>query len=77
MALGGAGPLAERELAYLERTLVRLEHRRQGLATALLRRAIQPAIGIRYAEASGAQPASSASMSRFQKGRSKRKSSVP
>lgn len=39
----GPGPLASRRLAYLERTLVRPEYRRQGLATRLLRRAIQAA----------------------------------
>ena len=39
--IGGSGPLAERKLAYLERTFVRPEYRRQGLATVLLRRAIQ------------------------------------
>jgi GNAT superfamily N-acetyltransferase len=38
--IGGAGPLAHEKLAYLERTLVRPEYRRQGLATELLRRAI-------------------------------------
>ena len=41
--IGGAGPLAAERLAYLERTLVRPEYRRQGLATALLQRAIQTA----------------------------------
>ena len=42
--IGGAGPLADERLAYyLERTLVRPEHRRQGLATLLLRRALQAA----------------------------------
>ena len=41
--IGGAGPIAERKLAYLERTLVRPEYRRKGLATSLLRRAIQVA----------------------------------
>ena len=41
--IGGAGPLAEAQLAYLERTLVRPELRRQGLATALLKRAIRVA----------------------------------
>jgi len=39
--INGAGPLADKKLAYLERTLVRPEYRRQGLATILLRRAIQ------------------------------------
>ena len=38
--IGGAGPLAKGRLAYLERTLVHPEHRRQGLATAILRQAI-------------------------------------
>jgi GNAT superfamily N-acetyltransferase len=41
--IGGAGPLADRRLAYLERTLVRPEHRRQGLGTVLLRKALQVA----------------------------------
>ncbi len=41
--IGGAGPLAGKRLAYLERTLVRPEYRRQGLATELLRRAIRAA----------------------------------
>ena len=41
--IAGAGPLADRKLAYLERTLVRPEYRRHGLATALLRRAIDVA----------------------------------
>lgn len=41
--IGGAGPLAENKLAYLERTLVGLAYHRQGLATILLRRAIQVA----------------------------------
>ena len=39
--IGGAGPLAKERLAYLERTLVRPEYRRQGLATKLLRQAIR------------------------------------
>ena len=39
--IGGAGPIADKKLAYLERTLVRSEYRRRGLATTLLRRAIQ------------------------------------
>jgi lipoate-protein ligase A len=38
--INGAGPLAQQRLAYLERTLVRREYRRQGLATELLRRSI-------------------------------------
>ncbi len=38
--IGGAGPLAGEKLAYLERTLVRPEYRQQGLATALLRKAV-------------------------------------
>jgi GNAT superfamily N-acetyltransferase len=41
--IGGAGPLADERLAYLERTLVRAEYRRQGLATMLMRRALQVA----------------------------------
>jgi GNAT superfamily N-acetyltransferase len=41
--IGGDGPLARTKLAYLERTLVRPEYRRQGLATALLRQAIRVA----------------------------------
>lgn len=41
--IGGAGPLAEQRLAYLERTLVRPEYRRRGLATELLRQAIRAA----------------------------------
>ena len=41
--VGGAGPIAEMTLAYLERTLVRPEYRRQGLATILLRSAVQVA----------------------------------
>jgi len=41
--IGGAGPIAKKSLAYLERTLVRPEYRRQGLATILLRRAVQEA----------------------------------
>lgn len=41
--IGGAGPLAATKLAYLERTLVKPEYRRQGLATALLRQAIRVA----------------------------------
>jgi len=39
--IGGEGPLARRKLAYLERTLVRPEYRRHGLATRLLREAMQ------------------------------------
>jgi GNAT superfamily N-acetyltransferase len=41
--INGAGPIADQYLAYLERTLVRPEYRRQGLATSLLRRAIRVA----------------------------------
>ena len=41
--IGGAGPLARRKLAYMERTLVRPEFRRQGIATRLLHRAIEVA----------------------------------
>jgi GNAT superfamily N-acetyltransferase len=41
--IGGAGPIADERLAYLERTLVRDEYRQQGLATRLLRRALQAA----------------------------------
>ena len=41
--IGGAGPLAKEKLAYLERTLIRPEYRRQGLATELLRKAIEVA----------------------------------
>ena len=41
--VGGAGPIADKKLAYLERTLVRPEHRRRQVATAVLRRAIQAA----------------------------------
>ncbi len=37
--IGGAGPLAKEKLAYLERTFVRPEYRRQGLATRLLHEA--------------------------------------
>lgn len=39
--IGGAGPLARRKLAYLERAFVRPEYRRRGVATRLLREAIQ------------------------------------
>jgi len=39
--IGGEGPLARRKLAYLERTFVRPEYRRRGLAGRLLREAIQ------------------------------------
>ena len=39
--IGGEGPLAKRKPAYLERTLVRPEYRRCGLATRLLREAIR------------------------------------
>ena len=41
--ISGAGPIADKKLAYLERTLVRPECRRQGVATAVLKRAIQVA----------------------------------
>jgi GNAT superfamily N-acetyltransferase len=41
--IGGAGPLATERLAYLERTLVRPECRKQGLATVLLNKALQVA----------------------------------
>ena len=41
--IGGAGPITEKKLAYLERTLVRPGYRRQGLATILLRHAVQVA----------------------------------
>jgi GNAT superfamily N-acetyltransferase len=41
--IGGTGPIADQRLAYLERTLVRDEYRRQGLATVLLCRALQAA----------------------------------
>ena len=41
--IGGSGPLAKQKLAYLERTLVRPEYHRQGLATELLRKAIEVA----------------------------------
>ena len=41
--IGGFGPLAKHKLAYLERTLVRPEYRRQGIATELLRKAIEVA----------------------------------
>lgn len=37
------GPLGQDKLAYLERVLVRPEHRRQGIATAVLRKLIQVA----------------------------------
>jgi len=43
VAMGGAGPLADKKLAYLERTLVRPKYRRRGVGTILLRRAIQVA----------------------------------
>jgi GNAT superfamily N-acetyltransferase len=39
--IGGEGPLAKRKLAYLERTPVRPEYRRCGLATRLLREAMR------------------------------------
>jgi GNAT superfamily N-acetyltransferase len=43
--IGGSGPLATERLAYLERGLVRPEYRRQGLATRLVREAIEVARG--------------------------------
>lgn len=48
--INGEGPLAHHRLAYLERTLVRPEYRRQGIATALLTRAIEAlgAMGCEY-----------------------------
>jgi GNAT superfamily N-acetyltransferase len=39
--IGGAGPLARRKLACLQRTFVRPEYRRRGLASRLLHEAIQ------------------------------------
>lgn len=41
--IGGTGPIAGERLAYLERTLVAEPYRRQGLATALLRKALEEA----------------------------------
>lgn len=41
--IGGAGPLANDRLAYLERVHVVEEYRRQGLATVLLREALRVA----------------------------------
>lgn len=41
--IGGAGPIAKEKLTYLERTFVHPEYRRKGLATRLLRKAIQVA----------------------------------
>ena len=41
--VSGTGPIADKKLAYLERTLVRPEYRRRGIATVLLRRSIQAA----------------------------------
>jgi GNAT superfamily N-acetyltransferase len=41
--INGAGPIADKKLAYLERTFVRPEYRRQGIATALLKQAIDVA----------------------------------
>jgi GNAT superfamily N-acetyltransferase len=38
--IGGAGPLALENLAYIERTVVRRQHRRKGLATRLMYAAI-------------------------------------
>ncbi len=53
--INGAGPLAKEKLAYLESVLVRTDHRRRGLATALLRRAIEVAAeaGCLYIRCSG------------------------
>ncbi len=39
--IGGAGPLAGEKLAYVERTLVRPEYRRCGVATRLMQRAVE------------------------------------
>ena len=44
--IGGSGPLAEEKLAYLERTLVRPDYRRRGLATRLLPEACNVAGGM-------------------------------
>ena len=41
--IGGAGPLAKQRLAYLERTFVKPEFRRRGLATELLKSALHVA----------------------------------
>jgi ribosomal protein S18 acetylase RimI-like enzyme len=41
--VNGNGPIGDKRLAYLERTLVRPEYRRRGVATAILRRAIRVA----------------------------------
>lgn len=41
--IGGSGPLGKVKLAYLERTLVREQYRRQGVASALLWSAIEVA----------------------------------
>ena len=41
--VNGEGPLADKRPAYLERTLVRAEYRRRGVATAILRAAIRVA----------------------------------
>ena len=41
--VNGSGPIADKKLAYLERTLVRPEYRRQGVATVVLRRAMRVA----------------------------------
>ena len=43
--IGGSGPLATERLAYLERTFIRPGYRRQGLATRLMRQAIEVARG--------------------------------
>ena len=52
--IGSLGPIADERLAYLERTLVRPEYRRQGLATALLKKALQVVAdaGCRYVRCS-------------------------
>jgi GNAT superfamily N-acetyltransferase len=44
--IGGTGPIADKKLAYLERSLVRPEHRRQGIATTLLKAAIRSAANV-------------------------------
>ena len=44
--IGGSGPLAGERLAYLERTLVRAEYRRRGVATRLLLEACRLAAGM-------------------------------
>lgn len=52
--IGGSGPLATEKLAYLERTLVRPEYRRRGLATRLLLEAcnVAGAMGCLYVRCS-------------------------